>query len=204
MGVCCCCCAARDGGVEEPLKTPLRPTRPDKAENVVSMQMKEAEKEAALQSPEANGAVEEVEAATKRDSLLSTPSSTKYTESLNESFEVEGDVEGAEWSFVGYTSNITEHEVELITQLLNAMVSLETFADALEREKLRTLFWKFAQPWAEDEKQLYFHNGGFAGNGHQKTAEFRVLSWDKEYTLTLTWAWDAVLDEEDFKFPSSA
>eukprot|EP00928_Gymnodinium_smaydae_P053644 TRINITY_DN3758_c0_g3_i1.p1 TRINITY_DN3758_c0_g3~~TRINITY_DN3758_c0_g3_i1.p1 ORF type:complete len:236 (-),score=41.23 TRINITY_DN3758_c0_g3_i1:117-794(-) len=225
MGACCCCCAARDGCEEEPLKTPLRPTRPDKAENVVSVQMMEAEKEAALQSPEANGAVEEAlqaleentaaeeAAAMKRGLHLSdSPSTALGSDSLNESFETEQDEEAAEvdsqyatWTFVAYgPSNFTSDEAELLTTLLDYLVTLDGFTEALETKTMRRLYNKLVHPWAGDEKQLYLHYEGVAGTGHQKTAEFRVLAWEKEYTFTLTWAWDAVLDEEDFKFPSSA
>eukprot|EP00928_Gymnodinium_smaydae_P053642 TRINITY_DN3758_c0_g1_i1.p1 TRINITY_DN3758_c0_g1~~TRINITY_DN3758_c0_g1_i1.p1 ORF type:complete len:255 (-),score=54.43 TRINITY_DN3758_c0_g1_i1:111-845(-) len=243
MGACCCCCAARDGGAEEPLKTPLRPTRPDKAKPLAPMQSpeangaaQEATPAAAMQSPEANGAVqkapitfemetleangaeeeeeeapavlemkileangakEEADAAT----LSGSPTSTRYADSPNESFEDE--TSGARWAFVGRGSNFaTSMELQLITAFFDALVSQEAFPEALERGDLRRLFNKLC-PWAGDDKGLYLHYGAVAGCGHQKTVEIKVLLWEVELDFTLSWNWDAVLDDEDFTFSSS-
>eukprot|EP00928_Gymnodinium_smaydae_P053645 TRINITY_DN3758_c0_g3_i2.p1 TRINITY_DN3758_c0_g3~~TRINITY_DN3758_c0_g3_i2.p1 ORF type:complete len:270 (-),score=61.59 TRINITY_DN3758_c0_g3_i2:117-926(-) len=166
----------------------------------------------ALQALEENIAAEEA-AAMKRGSHLSdSPSTALGSDSLNESFETEQDEEAAEvdsqyatWTFVAHgPSNFTSDEAELITKLLDYLVTLDGFTEALETKTMRRLYNKLVHPWAGDEKQLYLHYEGVAGSGHQKTAEFRVISWQVEHTFTLTWAWDAVLDEEDFKFPSSA
>eukprot|EP00928_Gymnodinium_smaydae_P053646 TRINITY_DN3758_c0_g4_i1.p1 TRINITY_DN3758_c0_g4~~TRINITY_DN3758_c0_g4_i1.p1 ORF type:complete len:160 (-),score=34.96 TRINITY_DN3758_c0_g4_i1:274-699(-) len=102
---CCCCCAARDGMDGEPLKTPLRPTTPNKAKPLAAMQSLEANGAArealqaveaniaAVEAPtaiemealEANGVKEEADAA----ALSESPTSTRYADSPNESFEVD-------------------------------------------------------------------------------------------------------------------
>eukprot|EP00928_Gymnodinium_smaydae_P053647 TRINITY_DN3758_c0_g4_i2.p1 TRINITY_DN3758_c0_g4~~TRINITY_DN3758_c0_g4_i2.p1 ORF type:complete len:238 (-),score=56.52 TRINITY_DN3758_c0_g4_i2:111-770(-) len=214
---CCCCCAARDGMDGEPLKTPLRPTTPNKAKPLAAMQSLEANGAArealqaveaniaAVEAPtaiemealEANGVKEEADAA----ALSESPTSTRYADSPNESFEDE--TSGARWSFVGRGSNTaTSMELQLIAALFDALVAQEAFPEALGQDDLRRLFEKLC-PWAGDEKGLYLHYGGVAGCGHQKTVEIKVLFWEVEHDFTLSWNWDAVLDDEDFTFSSS-
>eukprot|EP00928_Gymnodinium_smaydae_P053643 TRINITY_DN3758_c0_g2_i1.p1 TRINITY_DN3758_c0_g2~~TRINITY_DN3758_c0_g2_i1.p1 ORF type:complete len:250 (-),score=70.51 TRINITY_DN3758_c0_g2_i1:34-729(-) len=227
---CCCCCAARDGMDGEPLKTPLRPTTPDKAEPLAAVQSLEAngaaqealqaleENTAAVEAPEAvemvaleaNGVEEEAQNVAEMQWLEASDekeafgaSSTAYSSSPDESFEVdEGE---ASWTFNGRGSNsATGYEIELLTELMNKLVALPRFWEALEKDMVRKLFNQLVHPWAEDEKQLYFHYGRVAGTGHQKTVEIQVVSWETVYDFTITWSWDCILDDDDFKFRSSA